>query len=97
MTARVESISQETERWLETMVSGEPLFGFNQLWRSGVVIVRILYLGVPLDPQNSLNLQGRSDEHGFETCKSMLGRANIHNLRVLIKAASAAGCCRRLG
>ena len=27
------------------------------------------------DPQNLSNLQGRSDEHGFETCKSMLSGA----------------------
>jgi hypothetical protein len=36
------------------------------------LIVQILYLGVVWALRNLLNIQDRSDEHGFETRKSML-------------------------
>jgi len=47
--------------------AGEPLFSFNSLEIDVRHFVQILYAGIKLDLHNLLNLQSRSDEHGFET------------------------------
>ena len=46
---------------------GEPTFRFNDLEAQLALIVQILYLGVVWALRNLLNIQDRSDEHGFET------------------------------
>ena len=52
--------------------AGEPSFRFNSLESAVSLFVQILYMGVAWTHRSPLILQDRSDEHGFETCKSML-------------------------
>jgi len=57
------------------MVFGEPPLRFNNLEMQQRHFVQILYAGIKVNVHKLLNLYSRSDEHGFEKCKSMLTRA----------------------
>ena len=71
----VESVScglQKPVKFVVRIHAGEPTFRLNCLEPLQRVFVRILYTSIKVDVHNLLNLHRRSDEHGFETCKSML-------------------------
>jgi hypothetical protein len=57
--------------------AGEPPFRFNNLEVLRRLFVQILYADIKADDHNLLSLHRRSDEHGFEKCKSMLTRGYL--------------------
>jgi hypothetical protein len=72
----LESITCGTSKSCQVHVvrihAGEPTFRFNNIEVPQRLFVQILYASVKADVHNLLNLNSRSDEHGFEKCKSML-------------------------